>query len=247
MQITDFIATLTIEGRLFADTAQQADPDAPVPGCPAWRVRDLVKHLSSVHRWATGFVAEGGTERVPLPEAPGLRDEELVPWMRAGHERLVAALEAAPADLACWSFLPAPSPLAFWARRQALETTVHRVDAESALGAAISPLRPDLAAEGIAELLTGFHARGRSPVRTETPATLRVRATDVPEAAWNVHLSDGPLRAERAVQEPPAPDCTYEGTAADLYLVLWNRLPLDRVRITGDVGLAHRWRELTNV
>ena len=32
----------------------------------------------------------------------------------------------------CFAFLPAPSPLAFWARRQAHETGIHRADVESA-------------------------------------------------------------------------------------------------------------------
>lgn len=32
----------------------------------------------------------------------------------------------------CWTFLDAPSPLAFWARRQAHETAIHRADAQLA-------------------------------------------------------------------------------------------------------------------
>ncbi|RCV51641.1 maleylpyruvate isomerase family mycothiol-dependent enzyme [Marinitenerispora sediminis] len=246
MQTTDYISTLAYEGRLFADVAAQTDPAAPVPGCPGWQVRDLITHLGSVHRWATGFVAEGRQEPTGLPDAPELADDELVPWFREGHQRLVAALSAAPADLSCWSFLPAPSPLAFWARRQALETAVHRVDAESALGGDLSPLEPAFAAEGIDELLTGFHARGTSPVHTDSPKTLWIRATDVADAAWTAHISDGPLRAERSARQPDAVDCGYEGTAADLYLVLWNRLPLEAVRITGDAGVARLWRDLTS-
>jgi len=50
-----------------------------------------------------------------------------------------AALSAAPPDLRCWTFLPAPSPLAMWARRQAHETTVHRVDAELAAASVAPP------------------------------------------------------------------------------------------------------------
>ena len=48
----------------------------------------------------------------PLPD-----DGELVDWYVAGHSALVEALATAPTDLQCWSFLAAPSPLAFWARR----------------------------------------------------------------------------------------------------------------------------------
>ena len=38
-----------------------ADPDGTVPTCPEWTVRDLVRHMGGVHRWATGFV-RGRTE-----------------------------------------------------------------------------------------------------------------------------------------------------------------------------------------
>ena len=70
------------------------------------------------------------------------------------------ALRSAPADLECWTFLPADSPLAFWARRQAHETTIHRVDVES-ISASLTPLDAQLSADGIDELLFGFASRGR--------------------------------------------------------------------------------------
>lgn len=245
METAEFIETLRDEGRLFADAAERADADAPVPGCPGWLVRDLVIHLGRVHRWATAFVAEGGQRPVRLPGAPELDDQALVPWLREGHGRLVGTLSAAPPDLSCWTFLPATSPPAFWARRQAHETAVHRVDAESALGGPLSPVRPAFAADGIDELLRGFHGRGNSPVRTESPRVLRIRPTDVPGTAWTVHLSDGPPRTERTAEVRGAVDCEYEGLAADLYLVLWNRLPVEAVRVTGDASLAQMWRDLS--
>ena len=63
-------------------------------------------------------------------------DAELAAGSRQGCAALADALAAAPADLECWTFLRAPSPLAMWARRQAHETAIHRVDAELAAGAA---------------------------------------------------------------------------------------------------------------
>ncbi|MER6443505.1 hypothetical protein ABT275_45720 [Streptomyces sp. NPDC001185] len=45
--------------------------------------------------------------------------------------------------MTCWTFNPArvPSPLAFWTRRQAHETAVHRYDAEAATGRPLCPGR----------------------------------------------------------------------------------------------------------
>ncbi|MGA9775544.1 MAG: maleylpyruvate isomerase N-terminal domain-containing protein, partial [Candidatus Dormiibacterota bacterium] len=45
-------------------------PEAPVPTCPGWRMRELLRHLGHVHRWALRYVAEGLTEMLPeVPEA----------------------------------------------------------------------------------------------------------------------------------------------------------------------------------
>ena len=58
-----------------------------------------------------------------------------------------------------------PSPLAFWARRQAHETAVHRYDAQSAApGGPPAPagaFDPAFAADGVDELIMGFAARRR--------------------------------------------------------------------------------------
>ena len=127
----------------MAEAVARADPGAAVPTCPGWAVRDLVRHMGGVHRWATGLRRRRAHRRRAArvwtrSSGAGPDDAELADWLRQGCAALVAALGAAPADLECWSFLPAPSPLAMWARRQAHETAIHRVDAELAAGGAAS-------------------------------------------------------------------------------------------------------------
>lgn len=46
MDVGERIDALRREGRLLVDAA--------VRTCPGWVVRDLVRHLGGVHRWATG-------------------------------------------------------------------------------------------------------------------------------------------------------------------------------------------------
>ncbi|MCB5180185.1 maleylpyruvate isomerase family mycothiol-dependent enzyme [Streptomyces antimicrobicus] len=242
MEISEFVKTLEREGQLLADTAERAGLDAHVPTCPGWRVTDLLRHTGSVHRWAAGYLLEAVMERLPFPDAPELVGSELLAWFREGHADLVRALREAPADLQTWTFLPtAPSsPLAFWARRQAHETTVHRMDAEAALGIAFSPVDARFAEDGVDELLTGFHARTRSLVRTEEPRTMRIRAADT-GAVWTVHLSPEPARTVVG-DEGPA-DCEIVGTAQWLYTALWNRRPLTGPEVSGDTSLARLWIE----
>ncbi|MGW7056437.1 maleylpyruvate isomerase family mycothiol-dependent enzyme [Streptomyces sp. NPDC054887] len=248
METAEFIESLETEGQLLAAAAEKAGPDADVPVCPGWQVRDLLRHTGVVHRWAAAFVTAGHTTFRPEESEPDLDGDALFAWFREGHASLVAALRAAPEDTECWTFLPAPSPLAFWARRQAHETAVHRVDAESALGAGFSPLSSAFSADGIDELLRGFHARDRSRVRTGEPRVLRVRPTDSADV-WTVRLGDGPPRTERTTDDAAqsAADCEMSGTAEALYLTLWNRLPLSAITVSGDDAIARLWRETSHI
>ncbi|WP_030660958.1 maleylpyruvate isomerase family mycothiol-dependent enzyme [Streptomyces cellulosae] len=243
METAEFAAILDREGRLLAAAAEEAGTGTKVPTCPQWQVADLVRHTGMVHRWAAAFVAEGHTSYRPDAGLPDLDGAELLAWFREGHRQLVETLRSAPSDVQCWHFLPAPSPLAFWARRQAHETTVHRFDAESARSGAPSGIAGAFAVDGIDELLLGFHAREKSRVRTEKPLVLRVRATDTDGAVWTVRLSEKPPAAERG--DAGDADCEVAGPAAQLYLSLWNRLPFPAV--TGDVSVAGLWREKSAV
>ncbi|MFD8303560.1 maleylpyruvate isomerase family mycothiol-dependent enzyme [Streptomyces sp. NPDC059690] len=243
METAEFLEILDREGRLLAVAAERAGTDAKVPTCPDWTVRDLLRHTGVVHRWAAGFVGDGYASPRAMGEPPKLDGAELLTWFRAGHRRLVDTLAAAPSDVECWHFLPAPSPLAFWTRRQAHETTVHRIDAEAARGGTSGEIGPAFAADGVDELLRGFHARARSRVRSERPRVLRVRATDVDGAVWTVRLTAEPPVTVRG--ESGGADCEVTGPAAQLYLSLWNRLPFPGV--AGDAAVAALWREKSAV
>lgn len=243
MNTSWFLEILEKEGQLLADAAERAGADAAVPTCPGWRTRDLVRHTGVVHRWAAAFVADGHTAPRPMGEHPGLDGPGLMAWYRDGHRRLVDTLAGAAPDVECFTFLPGPpSALAFWARRQAHETTVHRFDAESARGGDPSPIATDFAVDGVDELLRGFHARPRSRVRTRAPRVLRVRVTDA-DAVWTVRLSQEPPVTTRDAAGDA--ECELAGSAEQLYLALWNRMPVPAV--SGDPGLAALWRETSAV
>ncbi|MFJ9660121.1 maleylpyruvate isomerase family mycothiol-dependent enzyme [Streptomyces griseoflavus] len=243
MDTASYIEVLREEGRLLADAAEEAGPDASVPPCPGWEIRDLLGHTGVVHRWAAAFVADRCPDSRPMGEHPGLDGTELVAWYRDGHRRLVDTLAGAAPEVECFTFLPgSPSALAFWARRQARETAVHRFDAESARGGVPSPVAADFAVDGVDELLRGFHSRRRSRVRTDGPRVLRVRATDA-DAVWTVRLSQEPPVVTRDPEGEA--ECELTGPAAELYLALWNRRPVPA--LSGDAGLAALWRETSAV
>jgi uncharacterized protein (TIGR03083 family) len=248
--VAGYIEALREEGDLLAAAAERAGMDAAVPACPGWSVADLLRHTSYVHRWAAGIVAQGLTR--PPSEPPeeeilkrGPEDEALVRWFREGHAALVRTLGEADPDLDCWAFLSAPSPLAFWARRQAHETAIHRVDAEQAT-AGTTEFGPSFAADGVDELIMGFLARNiRRGNWPGLGGDLAVHADDGPgaQAGWLVAGGRGAAGVSRGTG--PA-DCSVAGRASDLYLLLWNRGPADPLQVTGDPAvLAAFGRALT--
>ncbi|GAB3646895.1 maleylpyruvate isomerase family mycothiol-dependent enzyme [Glycomyces tarimensis] len=252
MNIGDQINVLRTEGERIAIAGGELALNSAVPTCPGWTVKDLLTHIGTVHRWATAIVA-GALRYDPRQRefqhvvGPAPHDELLVDWVRVGLGTLAATLEEAPDDLRCWQTFPSESSKRFWVRRQAHETTIHRVDAEQARGDEISPINRDFAADGIDELLLGFHGRPSSRVRALRPAVLHIHAIDLTPGRgdWYIHPTDsGPLVTFNEVESP---HCTIEGPVELLYLALWNRLPFDDLTVSGDPALLQLWRNYSAV
>jgi uncharacterized protein (TIGR03083 family) len=119
-----------------------------------------------------------------------------------------------------------------WARRQAHETAIHRVDAEAAAGRTIR-FRPTFASDGIDELLACFVGGRGHRLRSEEPHSLAVQAQDTGRG-WLVTM--GPDGARTTTGAGPA-DCTVTGSSSDLYIALWNRRPLDGIAVEGEARL----------
>jgi uncharacterized protein (TIGR03083 family) len=244
MEIPELIDAIRSEGDLMATAADKTSADTPIPSCPEWCMRDLVRHQGEVHRWATAIVRDG-LQRPDVPEPVWPEDDELVSWFRDGCAALVGVLERADADLDCFAFLPAPSPVHFWARRQAHETGIHRADAEGAVGP-VTPFDPGVAVDGIEEMLYGFASRSRSKLRSPAPVTLGMETTDA-DAAWRVTVD--PDRVEVARRDGGAidADCVVSASASDLYLLLWNRAPRSVAEITGDANVLDLWSDTMQI
>jgi uncharacterized protein (TIGR03083 family) len=236
VEVAAHIDALQSEGDRMTAALRGTDPDAPVPTCPEWVLRDLARHMGGLHRWATTYVAEARADYTPIDLeqlAGGWPDDaELADWFADGHARLVAALTAAPPDLECWAFLPAPSPLAMWARRQAHETAIHRVDTELTARSSVGAFAPPFAADGVDELLACFVPRRSTTLRTDEPTTFAVRCTDIP-ATWALDIGPEGVTTVTGDGRGDAA-CILSGRAADLYPALWNRGGGDALEAAGD-------------
>jgi uncharacterized protein (TIGR03083 family) len=231
-----WVSALRREGAAFATAAAAADPDDEVPTCPGWTVRRLVSHLSRVHRSAVIGVLDGTVEPPALAARPP-DDAQLMTWYADGLDKLLRVFDDAGPHL--------PD---FWPRRMAHDTTVHRFDAELAAYAKGGGFDPALAADGVGEVVESML---RLRVGDEPLASARgdvlVECTDTGDS-WLVRLEPGAVSAERPEKRPRRVDARISGPAADLYLVLWGRLPLDPVEpgrsrrrlveVAGDRALA---------
>ncbi|MFJ7496163.1 hypothetical protein ACIQZB_34335 [Streptomyces sp. NPDC097727] len=72
---------------------------------------------------------------------------------------------------------------------------------------------------------------------------------DDTDAIWTVRLSSEPPHAVQhaAAPEEGSVDCELSATAEQLYLLLWNRLPLTAITPTGDPEPARLWCENSGV
>ncbi len=179
VDVGSLIDQLVADGPLLAVAADEAGLDAPVPGTE-WDVRALVTHVGGIHRWAADIVR---TAR----QQPGHRGRRrgrhrsrrrgtarLVPRRARGRWSTRCAARRPISSAA--AFLPADSPLHFWARRQAHETAVHRADAQAAAGHVV-PFAAPFAQDGIAEMLFGFARRKSQAASGDADDRVRRRRT----------------------------------------------------------------------
>ena len=253
MEIAEHVNALRREGEWLADAAERAGLGASVPPCAPWQVKDLLRHTGYVHRWAARHINECPDQIIDGPSeeeilSGGADDARLLAWFRDGHAALARTLATADPAVACPTFMPAPSPLAFWARRQAHETAIHRADADSAAGT-IPEYEADFAADGIDELIMGFGRRRKyQPGSITDGVSLRVLTTDTSDA-WLIEAREGRLQPRRDAHGAADAGCTVSGPAAGVYLHLWNRADAARagVTVTGDPGLLSAWQSSVRV
>jgi uncharacterized protein (TIGR03083 family) len=241
-----------------------------VPSCPGWSASDLILHLGGVHRGVSSIIRDRLTGPPdfaalvtsefpadlagwPAPErAPnrGPVPESLVDWFAEGAGRLGTLFAERDRDQPAWTWGPEQT-VGFWLRMQTIEAAVHRWDAESALAAgpatvpgtetaAGRPLDAELAADAIGQTLEVMAPARRA--WTNAPAgageRFRFRQTDG-GGVWTVRFDGADVRVTGGADEPC--DLEVTGTASDVALFLWQRLPADRLEVTGDPALIERY------
>jgi uncharacterized protein (TIGR03083 family) len=215
----------------------------PVDHLGRWKVRDVVAHLGGVHRWADRIVQKRSMQGPGFTKSK-LDGNALCDWFAEGAASLLATLESSDPESACPNFNPgSQADVAWWIRRQAHETAVHRWDIERSLGTP-TKMTPALAADGVDEFLDVF-VRTRGKQTLTSPLVLH---TNRPKRAWTLTPAEKPGRIDIAtgvrVEAGLATEVT--GSPEALLLALWGR-PKGRatLQIQGDQSAAESLLRLT--
>jgi uncharacterized protein (TIGR03083 family) len=228
MEREEYLAALQRADRRFAEAAAQAVATrgwtAPVPGCPDWTLSDLVWHLAAVQGFWTWIVRTKAPDPSGylVPDRPA--DDELLAFQAAHSAELELLLAAADPTERVWTWAP-QQDVAFVLRRQAQEATVHTVDVEQVLGD-VRPIPTDVGLDGLDEWLDVM-----------VPAAL---PEGPPADAEPVVFHAVDADAERTLfpGTRPFPVTTVTGTAGDLLLRVWRRVPYEMLTVDGDAVRA---------
>ena len=224
MHLDEYLPVLQRTNARFDDAAAEAvlahGWSAHVPGCPDWRLPDLVRHLGEVQHFWTWVVRTRATDPSTYVEPRRHPDDELLAWAAAQHAELESALAGADPAERVWTWAP-QQDVAFVLRRQVHEAVVHTADVEEVLGD-VRPIPARVGLDGLDEWL-----------EVMVPAAL---PGGPPETAHPVvfHAVDADARRTLFAGSRPFPIAALTGTAGDLLLTVWRRLPLEVLTVDGD-------------
>ena len=184
--------------------------------------------------------------------APGLAAEAPLALLGRAYGELRAEFDArTPASRALTWYDP-DQTVAFWIRRMAQETVIHRIDAELAAGLPVAPVPDDLALDGVDEVLKRFLAfgsvrwpeefaemKGGHLAEQDGQDTITVAAG---QATWTVRPSPREVVVEEGGSDHPR--ALIEAAPDPMLRWLWGRAGDDAVRLAGDPAWAGYLRRM---
>ncbi len=238
-----YVAAVVADSARFAELAAGA-LDTPISFLGDWKMIDLVRHLGQVYAFVNANTSAPSLERsLPGAESEAPDGDEILEWFGERRQALLDSLDALADDTPIWTFL-GDGDGAWWKRRMAHETTVHRWDVDAAVNGMgnAEPIESDMAADGVDEFLS--FVLPRVPDRPDGA---------FPQGSLHLHRSDGP--GEWMIDAPGGElvvthehgkgDAAVRGDAAELVLWVWGR-PDRAVEIFGDESVAAAWQALAS-
>ena len=223
----DHVAVIAAEGAALIASMREGEWHRPVPAIPEWDRLALAGHVGKVWGWAATIVSQRLTDFPGFDPEPVITPDTAITHLEAGLVALMDALRGCPEDAALWTF-HGPGTLSFWKRRQAVETLIHRVDSQTALGTP-TPIDPEVAADGVGEFVT-------------VVLPLQALFKGNPAGAFTARTTD--TGQSWTCGDPAGGSGELSGPAQELLLGLWKRGPLDELRHESEPAVVAGWLEL---
>ena len=226
MQLDEYLPVLRRTNARFADAAAEAvlahGWSARVPGCPGWPLADLVWHLAEVQHFWAWVVRTRASGPVRLSRAGrGRPEDELLGLGRrrraqSWRRRCAGATRPSGSGRGRRSRTSPSCSAGRSTRRRCTPWTSSRCSATSGRS------RPRIGLDGLDEWL-----------EVMVPGAL---PDGPPEDAHPVVLHAVDADAERTLfpGSRPFPIAVLTGTAGDLLLAVWRRMPLEVLTVDGD-------------
>jgi uncharacterized protein (TIGR03083 family) len=231
---SEYLKILRAEGDAFADSVQNA-LTAPVVSCEPWVGADLLWHMVEVH-YSWKFIVQShlmDPEKYVPREKPS--DDDMLQEYRDGLHELIDVLSTTDASRPCWTWAGVRD-VAWVIRRMAHETAVHAWDARCAAGVE-SQIPAALASDGIDEFVFVMLDNVREG-ELALAGSVHLHCTDVDGEWLIVPTSDGALQVTR---EHAKGACALRGSAHDLLMALWRRVPMSSIEVIGDTAVAQQF------
>ncbi|WP_100447621.1 maleylpyruvate isomerase N-terminal domain-containing protein [Glycomyces xiaoerkulensis] len=240
-RITDYLTELKKEAGALRELADGQSLDRPVPSRPDATVADALADLVRLYRWTVEALRAGADEGdVPEPPPARPRGEATLDEFDEALGRAVDALESRPLDAPAWSWAPVEWKAGFWHRRITVATGLARWDVQMAVGAT-APIPAALAAETISEVFEAHIPAGHRRERTDAHGLAQLFAQDA-DATWFVRLRDGHIALLDHPDHRIELQARAAGSASDIALALWGRLPFGICDVVGDEALLQSLR-----
>jgi hypothetical protein len=243
LRITDYLTELKTEAAGLRSVCGPDVLDRVAPSRPDTTVAGLLLELARLYRWSVDALFTPPSEDRDLPEPAPL--EARGPAVLDVYDQALAAVldavEARGADAPAWTWAPVEWRAEFWHRRVAVATGLARWDAQMAVGAT-APVPVALAAETVAEVFEAFIPSGaRRGAYPEATGLVQLFAQDA-DATWFVRLREGRVALLDQPDARTELQARAAGSASDIALALWGRLPFGICDVVGDESLLQAMR-----
>ena len=231
-----------LEVEVVADTVESVSLDRPVPECPGLTSGETARHLGSIYRMLSLWLAHETKpqvwQRKPAPR------QSVSDFLLEGAKSLSAQLRAHRAEDECETWYPSQSDYRFWARRMMHETIVHRGDVQSAAGVALSEVDSDIAVDGVDEVLSLWfeHRLHQLGLTGHRRSSVLLTTTGAHSYSWLTRIDRSAVTVTTV--DLVESDAVVLAEPVQLYRWLWGRVPTRQphVEVRGDDdAIAQLW------